>query len=100
MSSNFNLSGTTYPTDIPSDPTKAPPSSTRQDLPPNLDPQIKAYEQTVGNPTKKASGGSVSQGTASVGKEGDHGGGQEGDKAGDEDKGPLDKAKETLSPTS
>lgn len=57
------------PSDVSKDPIGEPTPSTRQDLPPNNDAAMAKQEEAT-NPTK---GGSkkVSEGTASIGKEGD-----------------------------
>lgn len=62
--------------------------STSQSLPPNNDAQLKEHEKKV-NPTKETDTKSVSEGTASVGAEGDVGA-----KGGE--KGAMEKIKEKM----
>ena len=68
-----------------SDPSKP---STAQTLPPNNDAQMKEHEKSI-NPTKATGDKSVSEGTASIGAEGDVGA-----KGGE--KGAVEKVKEKL----
>lgn len=64
-----------YPSDISTDPTSEPKPSSAQSLPPNNDARMEKHAEAT-NPTK--GGGKISEGTASVGKEGDVGGGEKG----------------------
>lgn len=73
--SNVNNPVGTYPSGISLDPLSEPKPSTRQDVPPNQDPQIKALDDDpsqTSNPVKKGTS-SVAQGTTTaVDREGEH----------------------------
>ena len=67
-SSNVNNPVGTYPSGISKEPLQEPTPSTRQDLPPNQDAQLKAQDNDphlTSNPVKKGSS-SASQGTSAV----------------------------------
>ena len=89
--------GSIYPNEVSQNPLHEPTTSTRQDLPPNQDAQLKAAERDpniTSNPVKMGSG-AVSQGNVPVGREGQHGIGEEGGRAEDvEKKGLGEKIKD------
>lgn len=96
--SNVNNPTGAFPSGISKDPLSEPKPSTRQDVPPNQGPQIKARDDDpnlTSNPVKKGSG-AASKGTSAVNEEASHAATGTGGGEGAEKKGLGEKIKDKL----